>query len=575
MFAIPNRAAPALAFQLSLGLALWGSLGARAQEIAEPPLFVERTEVVVVNLDVVVTDADGRPVRGLTAADFEVRRGGEPVPIVNFYAVEGAAADAAPERERALGAAQSSDAAVATPPIRPSLIFFFDQTNLAPAHRRQAVRALRDFLAGPAAGAARVAVVAYDRRLTFRWHFLDPGEGAADALEALLDEAPPGERFDLEAQQIKQDLEQQGLTPFDASTFVTRLSSYTDRRLLQVRATFAALREVVDAAAGLAGPKSLVYVGDGLPLRPAEPLAELWSRLFPGARDTGRVQEIAGRGLVTELGELLEAAQRSRVTFYPLYAAPPGMSQHGSAATAVRLPEIPSAHDVGYQSAIDEVAQEPLRSLAVETGGRFAPTPSSWRGMLDGMLTDWRDHYSLGIPPAADPGAATEIDVRVTRPGLVLRHRASVRELDADERLAARTLAALAFGAEENPLGIAIHRRPERTEPDGTFVVPIGVEVPIGRLLLVRKGPYHQGSVTLLAAARDERGRSSQVVRYACPVRIPSAELEVARTRSILCGAQLRMASGEQLLAVSVRDDQSAEEATVRQALSLPARGTG
>src|SRR5258706_9976970 len=51
----------------------------------EPPSFPARVELV--RIDVVVLDHDGRPVTGLTAADFEIREGGRPHEIASFEPV--------------------------------------------------------------------------------------------------------------------------------------------------------------------------------------------------------------------------------------------------------------------------------------------------------------------------------------------------------------------------------------------------------------------------------------------------------------------------------------------------------
>jgi Ca-activated chloride channel homolog len=62
--------------------------------LAMPMAAQFRAGVAVVRLPVVVTDRHGLAVRGLTAADFEVREQGKPQPVAYF--TEGAAADALP-----------------------------------------------------------------------------------------------------------------------------------------------------------------------------------------------------------------------------------------------------------------------------------------------------------------------------------------------------------------------------------------------------------------------------------------------------------------------------------------------
>src|SRR5881227_3344346 len=60
----------------------------RAQVQAGQP-FLEQVEVEVVNVDVHVTDASGKPVQGLGKGDFELLEDGKPVSITNFAAITG------------------------------------------------------------------------------------------------------------------------------------------------------------------------------------------------------------------------------------------------------------------------------------------------------------------------------------------------------------------------------------------------------------------------------------------------------------------------------------------------------
>ena len=54
----------------------------------DPPSFTAAVEVNVVNVDVHVTDANGKPVTGLRKGDFELFEDGKRVDIANFAAVE-------------------------------------------------------------------------------------------------------------------------------------------------------------------------------------------------------------------------------------------------------------------------------------------------------------------------------------------------------------------------------------------------------------------------------------------------------------------------------------------------------
>lgn len=557
---------------LALVLTSLATAASAQQPPPQPPVFGERTEVAVENVDVVVEDRDGRPVRGLAASDFEVRVDGAVVPITNFYAVESGVLRA-PAPDSSVPGAPPGEPVVApeAAPRRASLLLFVDQTNLAPANRRRVLGAVREhFRDLRAVAAPRVAIVAYDGAVTLRRPFTENLQEIDDALGELIDKAPKAERFDLELEQIRRELDEQGIDP---GVYAMRVRSYSERRLLQVRATIAALGQLIEAAAGIPGTKSVLYVGDGLPLRPGEPLARLWADLFPDHRDTGRVTTAAASDAVPDFDRLIEAANRARVTFYPLYSATAGAGQRGSAATTAGAPGGPFMADTGFQGAIEAVDQEPLRALAGGTGGRFAASVGAWDAALTALVSDVADYYSLGIPPST--GAGSRIEVSARREGVVVRHRRQLGALSADERLAARTYSALLFGGAENPIGTEVRLGAPETQPDGTFLVPVNLLVPIGRLLLAPAGEVHEGRFSLAAAARHEKGALTGVARFVCPLRIPSRDVEVARSRSIACGVRLHMAEGAHEVAISMRDELSTEESTATTTLVLPPRTAG
>ena len=59
-----------------------------AAQQAPPPKPGFKSGVTVVEVDVVVTDKSGRPVRGLRREDFEISEDGRPVEIATFSAVD-------------------------------------------------------------------------------------------------------------------------------------------------------------------------------------------------------------------------------------------------------------------------------------------------------------------------------------------------------------------------------------------------------------------------------------------------------------------------------------------------------
>ncbi|MEM8993199.1 MAG: hypothetical protein AAGF23_00275, partial [Acidobacteriota bacterium] len=117
--------------------------------------FMESVDIEVVNIDVWVTDRDGRPVDGLTRDDFLVFRDGDGVPISNFYAVAGGVpvgealprpVDAAGDAPRPLELERLGPAADIAPEHRLWLIVFIDNYNIDPVERNRVLPGLRRFL---------------------------------------------------------------------------------------------------------------------------------------------------------------------------------------------------------------------------------------------------------------------------------------------------------------------------------------------------------------------------------------------------------------------------------------------
>ncbi len=96
------------------------------QERPAAPRTSASVELNLFNLDVVVTDPEGRPVHGLTARDFEVRHDGKAVAISNFSEIRGEAfpsATARPLEPVGTGAPAAVEPAAPRPPRRVVLFF--------------------------------------------------------------------------------------------------------------------------------------------------------------------------------------------------------------------------------------------------------------------------------------------------------------------------------------------------------------------------------------------------------------------------------------------------------------------
>src|SRR5947208_1513310 len=113
-----------------LALLLFTLLPAAAQKPLIPGLG-ETIEVSIVNVDVFVTDSNGKRVRGLTKDDFEVFENGVKQPISNFAEYTG-------ETTSAQGAAAAAPAAAPAPASRQkrTIVLFLERFFVPPQQNK-------------------------------------------------------------------------------------------------------------------------------------------------------------------------------------------------------------------------------------------------------------------------------------------------------------------------------------------------------------------------------------------------------------------------------------------------------
>lgn len=589
---------------LALALLVTPTVAAQENDIWKT-VFEGRAEVNVVNVDVVVTDKEGQPVEGLTAADFELFVDGQPVPISNFYTVTGGRATLAGTGEATstrAAAIVGEDAPAATPDERPlHLILYVDNANIAATNRARALDRLRDFLLENRELGAKMMLLSNDRSLVLHQGLTSTPHEIFVALDGLEKAASVGSRFDADRREIIRALEglnvEKGSDVFSvkgdegrterqmtydvvaqATPILTRIRAYTAERTQHTRDTLGVLRQLIDTAAGMPGRKAVVYVSDGIAVRPGAALYEGFARrvepLGPMASRLSPESEASRDDLTPDLDELVRHANASRVTFYALDASPAASLEHMSAAAGNASAGNFGSWNDSMASTEQLQSQESLRRMASGTGGRFAAGASAFKNVLRSLAADFDQYYSLGFN--ADAVAETEkdgrsIEVELRRRGLVAHHRSSYRDKQAAELAAERARAALLLDGLDNPLRVELAAGEAAEQDDGTFVVPLSVRIPIAGMVLLPGETAHQGQLSMYVAVRDEKGRSSDVQRHLCPIRIPNADVLTALGRKAACGVRLLMRPGPQRIAVAVLDELTSQASTVHLSVDIPA----
>jgi hypothetical protein len=208
-----------------------------------------------------------------------------------------------------------------------------------------------------------------------------------------------------------------------------------------------------------------------------------------------------------------------------------------------------------------------LQFMSAATGGTSSVSTRNFDVVLERMRKDFDTYYSLGYQPQRDKGDGEthRVKVAVKRDGMDVRFRERYRSKTRVERTSDRAYSALLLGVEDNPLDVAVEFE-EATpgEKKGQTQVPVVVKVPLAKLVLIPQGNFHVGRMTVFAGVRDDKGRTSEVQKWAVPVRIPNDNLMAAMGQVIGYQVTLLVREGVHDIAIAVQDDLGAKEATLK-----------
>lgn len=482
-----------------------------AQPASDAPRVSASAEVSILGVDVVVTDRNGRPVHGLTAADFELLHGGRPVGITNFHeerSEEAGGFPAAPARAPSAAAPAEEESAARRLPRK--IVVFVDRLYLPePGRRNQLFDGVKGLLSKALTGPGDEAmVVSWGDSVRVVRSLTDDLVALDETLDAVSRRVA---RLDSEANEIAELASRDfwfesvaahprvgtAVGSTELSREVATLQAYGS-----MKAKVAALRGLVALMAGMEGRKSLVLVAHHLGRYPGREF-----HVGPRGGLVGTPQERDGRPL---LEELAAAANASGVTLYGIY--PYDRVAMVSAADPASLN--PSTSSGVYGSGADAIWMNEMAGLdfvTERTGGTTAGHPGELPRFLDQVASDLDSFYSLGFP-ASGATKPESVKVRVKRDGLTARVRRSVAERTAEQRLTDRALANLFSPDAGSRIEISVVAG--EAKPAGKkYRVPLEVRIPMGALVRLPGPAAAKGKFSVFVVAATEKGDFSEVTR--------------------------------------------------------------
>ncbi|MCY3972309.1 MAG: VWA domain-containing protein [Acidobacteria bacterium] len=569
---------------------------AHAQQEPAPDTFAETIEVRVVNVDVWVTDRDGNPVTGLTAGDFEVKEDGRPVELSNFFEFTDGLDATARERvasPRRDGPPPDLNRFVPAEPPPPehrlSLMVYVDNNNLTPTDRNRLLPFLRNFLSVQLSPYDRAMLAVYDAgRFEVALPFTTEAWRVAEATHEVTRVVGSRDRIESQRLDILRELNEDNEVPPRYGAIMELIRDFAAMIRSEVDASIVNVENAIRTMAGLPGRKAILYISNGLPMRPAEDLFRALEERFNDTRGRWRnspsileVSPYANPRSIDTANASLEAYQYDlsrRFDELASLANANGVTFHSVAAAGARVSGMNTA-DLRFSTSIEFTRaanlEEPLLRLADRTGGRAIVNTRNFAGGFDRIASDLQNRYSLGYSPThIERGRTHRVEVRLTdeakrryRGRLSIRHRDSYVDKPISAEMADLTLAALSMEEAANPMGVRIApvRGPgsEARLDTGDIQSRLLVAIPIGPLTLAPVADGHEANVRLWVQVIDGEGRFSEVTEHPVPVLVKEGEIEDARELSWPFAVDVVTAPGPHRVAVGVRDDLAATTSVV------------
>jgi len=557
-----------------------------AGEPARLPVYVESVRVDLVSVDVWVTTPDGAVVYGLEPEDFEVVVDGTPVEVTNFSAPQPPDAVA----PTAVGTGdRESGPRPGTGEEALALVVLVDNESVTPANRNAVLERLRPTVERVlATGEGRVMLVTAAPTVRVRQPLTADLEQVLEAFEVITSEVATDRGYADErltgsflgggALQGSASsgsgssggggvpgpggFQPAGPSAFsEADTLLLQVRSSAQRTAERARAAIASIATLFDALAGAPGRKVLLYVGNGIPVSPGLGMLAEWEAQLGSSQGSESLPvrlELERMSLGPLLDDLVGRANAGRLTVTSVDTAPGARSSDSFAESRPGRSSVRTGFsgDVGRR-----IFQ---RTLADGTGGRVLANGAGLSSEVETALGDLGSAYSLAF--AVDhggDGALHPVEVKLERSGARVRHRRAYLDKGADERMADRSLAALWLGEASNPLGASLSLGTQLEQPDGSWVVPVVVTLPLRGLVLLPEGEVHVGSVSAWFSARDDRGLLSRPAKQTFTFRVANERLLTVLSQSVSYPVQFLMKPGAKRVAASLCDDNGDAESSV------------
>jgi VWFA-related protein len=517
----------------------------------------ESIDVRVVNVDVVVRDRAGKPVTGLTKADFEIYENGQKREISNLYEVR---APAAATSAKAPTPAEPSAPAETEAPveIRPrNIVMFVDNYSLQPFRRDKVLQSLRKFIDEKLSPQDRVMLVLCTQQVKVITPFTSDKKAIEAGVASIKQVVSASSNRTSSLERLKRlvaeniDAAKEGKLSWkdSYSQSLGNAESFVEEDIFGARTTLAALGQVTGALAGLEGKNVVIFAGAHLPEHPG---AELYLYLYNAYSTymgglTYGTETATGKTGSMQHYSIEEAAKQASANNVALYIIDAADTRDAGSA------ESSQATDQVEQFTAFTNTAAAYQTLARISGGMALTNSDNFDSAFQTLASDLNAYYSLGFKPAGNANAMGKIVVKMKNPDYRFRARETYLSKPpvAEDEMGSRVIANIYKTDARNIWEVAV--TPGTPEKDGSeYRVPFVVSC-APTITLAPQGENLVGTFTVYVVVGNGNG-TSKVIKNAHTVKVPADAEDDFREKKITYKAVIMMTPGENVLSVAVVD---------------------
>lgn len=547
--------------------------------------FAQQSVVInveITNLDVVVTDKQGKRVTGLTKDDFEILENGRKQEITNLSEM-------------------SRTTSTSTETIQPAprrILFIVDNATIAFGARKKvfdATRAtLEKLIVGPSDRIAvasltnsvqerlgwtsekakvletlatmekdailpRSEYIAFERSLA---QIVDDANMIASGMSTGLRDAPSegGDSTPGQGQNTGSSgrASARSLPQIDFQEIITAGRNYAANATTDTKRTLAALNAAFNSFAAMPGGRKIVIlVGGGMPLNAAEPVFTRIENVretlemgnhpgISGQRTASTMTQVPAYDLTPQFDTVAASAKLKGVA---IYAVNPEFGDRRSAGVLTR-----TTFDHNAEFALQKGMLDGYQRLALLTGGAaMIGRPADQ--VLTEIVNDLDSYYSIAYKANGPLDPKSRIEVKPVKKGLTARAVLASGAISRDWEVSDQVLANLVMEP-ANPLSISVKLDPAKIDGDKK-TIPMKVLIPVNSLKLLQDGGEYAAAFTVFIALGDAGGNGSDPSRQEQTFRWPEAQVAQIKGKTIGFAVDLEVGADRDRVSVGVLDQYS------------------